>query len=80
MFITPCLFKTSNILTSSFLTPVCPAFWLAIKRSSLSNKALGSLGRIMVFLRPSPSYKPKCSNTLLLKSPSSPFIYSEQKV
>ena len=47
MFITPCLFNSSNILTNSFLTPVCPAFWLASKRSNLSINALGSFGRIV---------------------------------
>ena len=34
------------MLTISFLTAVCPAFLLENKRSNLSNKALGSLGRI----------------------------------
>ena len=45
MFITFCLFNSSNMLTISFLNPVCPAFWLVNKRSNLSIRAFGSLGR-----------------------------------
>ena len=40
-----CLFNSSNILIISFLTPVCPAFWLENKRSKRSIKAFGSLER-----------------------------------
>ena len=48
---TPCLKRSSQMATASFLAPVLPALNASTRNSNISVKALGSLGRMIVTIR-----------------------------